>query len=615
MTARKQDREKEAGGALDPKSIEALRASNELLSLFMRHSPVYAYIKSVTPTESRILQASDNYQRMLGSSNLDIVGKTMEELFPAGFAAKMTADDWAVVVNGSVLQVEKDLDDRSYISIKFPFVQGDKNMLAGYMLDITERKQAEGSLEKREQLLKEAQEAAHTSNVAERKQAEEALREVEEKLRAGEEKLQALEGKLRADREKLQAVEGKLREVEGKPQALEGKLREVEGKLRKEEERLQGIEGKLRASEEKLQAGEGKLRAGEEKLQAVEGKLRAEEKKLQAIEGRLRADEGKPRAGEKKLQEVEGKLQADEEKLQALDKKLRAGEEKIQALEGKPREVEGKLQAGEKKLQEVEGKLREADEKLRKGEEKLREIEAAAAAVKAADTKGKITAADAASLKGKELVLSEVHNDVRNNMYSIIALMEMQRKVQGKPVAKLLGRPASADAGLDSLESRIRSMALIHERLYQSHNPSHIDFQDYLSALVSHLRTSLDAPPELVCSVDAAGIALKFDTAVPVGIIVNELVTNTLKYAFPKNQPCFGADRCEMMISLERKNAEYTLIVDDNGVGLPKMSSLAKTPALGLRLVRMLGVDQLGGKLTLNRTHGTRFVLRFNVKQ
>ena len=158
-------------------------------------------------------------------------------------------------------------------------------------------------------------------------------------------------------------------------------------------------------------------------------------------------------------------------------------------------------------------------------------------------------------------------------------------------------------------------MALIHERLYQSHNPSHIDFQDYLSALISQLRTSLSAPPDLICSVNAKGITFNLDTAVPVGIIVNELVTNTLKYAFPKNQPCFGADRCEMMISLERKNAEYTLIVDDNGVGLPKMSSLAKTPALGLRLVRMLGVDQLGGKLTLNRTRGTRFVLRFNVKQ
>jgi two-component sensor histidine kinase len=293
------------------------------------------------------------------------------------------------------------------------------------------------------------------------------------------------------------------------------------------------------------------------------------------------------------LQEVEGKLRKEEVKLREVEGKLREGEEKLRKVEWKPREVEGKL--------------REVDEKLRKGEEKLRKVETAGVAITVTDITGKITDANVAPLEEKELLLREAHNHARNNMYAIIALMEMQRKT--------LGKPRMTAAALSALESRIRSMALIHERLYQSHNPSHIDFQDYLSALVSHLRTSLDAPPELVCSVDAAGIALKFDTAVPVGIIVNELVTNTLKYAFPKNQPCFGADRCEMMISLERKDAEYTLIVDDNGVGLPKMSSLAKEPALGLRLVRMLGVDQLGGKLTLNRTRGTRFVLRFNVKQ
>ena len=579
MTAKKKDETKKEEGILDPKSIEALRASNELLALFMRHSPVYAYIKSVTPTESRILQASDNYQRMLGSSSLDIVGKTMEELFPAGFAAKMTADDWAVVVNGSVLQVEKDLDDRSYISIKFPFVQGDKNMLAGYMFDITERKQAEESLKKSEQLLKEAQEAAHTSNIAERKMAEETLRKVEEKLQAGEEKLREVEGKLRAGKEKLQAVEGKLREIEGKPQEVEGKLREVEGKLRKEEEKLQAVEGKPREGDEKLRKVEGKL-------QEVEGKLRKEEGKLREVEGKLREDEEKLRKVEGKPREVEGKLRE-------VDEKLRKGEEKL-------REVDEKLRKGE-------GKLREVDEKLRKGDEKLRKVETAGVAITVTDITGKITDANIASLEEKGLLLREAHNHARNNMYAIIALMEMQRKT--------LGKPRMTAAALSALESRIRSMALIHERLYQSHNPSHIDFQDYLSALVSHLRTSLDAPPELVCSVDAAGIALKLDTAVPVGIIVNELVTNTLKYAFPKNQPCFGADRCEMMISLERKDAEYTLIIDDNGVGLPKMSSLAKAPALGLRLVRMLGVDQLGGKLTLNRTRGTRFVLRFNVKQ
>jgi PAS domain S-box-containing protein len=544
VTARKKDEEKKEEGMLDPESIEALRASNELFSLFMRHSPVYAYIKSVTPTESRLLQASDNYQKMLGSSSLDIVGKTMAELFPAEFAAKMTADDWAVVANGNVLQMEKDLDDRSYISIKFPFVQGDKNMLAGYMFDITERKQAEESLKKSEQLLKEAQEAAQINAVAERKQAEGKLREVEEKLREGEEKLRVGEGKLRAGEEKLQAVE------------------------------------------EKLRAGEGKLRAGEEKL-------RAREKKLQEVEGKLRA-------GEKKLQEVEGKLRVGEEKLQEVEGKLRVGEEKLRKAEDKLRTDRENLRREEEKLRAGEDKLRAGEEKLRRGEEALRKDR----------EKPRAAGAPTASLEEKEL-LREIHNHVKNNMSSIIALMEMQRKMP----RKLLGKPALTDSALSALESRIRSMALIHERLYQSQTPSRIDFQDYLSALVAHLRTSLDAPPDLVCSVDAAGIALKLDTAVPVGIIVNELVTNAFKYAFPKNQPQFGADKCEIKVSLERRNAEYTLTVEDNGVGLPKQSSLVKTSTLGLRLVRMLGVNQLDGKFKVNRIQGTRFVLKFNVKE
>ena len=608
MTARKKDEAKEAEGTLDPKSIEALQASNELLSLFMRYSPVYTYIKSVTPTESRILQASDNYQKMLGSSTLDIVGKTMEDLFPTGFAAKMTADDWAVVANGKMLQTEKDLDDRSYITIKFPFVQGDKNMLAGYMFDITERKQAEKAVEKREQLLKEAQQAAQINESADRKKAEEALQEVESKLRDGEEKLRAGEEKLRETADKVREGEEKLREVEEKP-------REVEEKLKASEEKLREAEDKLRAGEEKLRKVEDKLQAGEEKLREVEEKPREVEEKLQEGEEKLRKVEDKLQAADGKLREEEDKLQAVEDKLQAVDEKLREGEEKLQTFEDnlrkgeeKLREGEDKLRENEDKLQTSEGKLREIESKLQKEEDKLRKVEN-----KLREGEGKLQADEVtlASLEEKEILLREIHNCVKKNMSSIIELMEMQRKM---PV-KLLAKPALTDSALSALESRIESIALVHERLYQSQNPSRIDFQDYLNALVAHLRTSLDAPPELLCSVDARGISLKLDTAVPVGMIVNELVSNSLKYAFPNNKPCYGADQCQITISLEQKGAEYTLIVDDNGIGLPKQSSLTKKSTLGLRLVKMLGVDQLGGKFMLNRTQGTRFVLKFNVQQ
>ena len=126
----------------------ALRINQEMFSLFMRYSPIHVYIKEVTPTESRVLQASDNYQEMIGIDGREMIGKTMEELFPVEFAAKMTADDWAVVTNGKVLKLDEDFNGRYYTTVKFPIVQGDKTLLAGYTIDITERRQAEEKIQK-----------------------------------------------------------------------------------------------------------------------------------------------------------------------------------------------------------------------------------------------------------------------------------------------------------------------------------------------------------------------------------------------------------------------------------------------------------------------------------
>jgi diguanylate cyclase (GGDEF)-like protein/PAS domain S-box-containing protein len=134
---------------------EALRESQEIFSLFMHHSPIYAYIKTVTPAESRVLQASDNYIEMIGVSGADMAGKTMQELFPPEFAAKITADDWAVVTRGEVLKLDEDLNGRHYTTIKFPLTQGNKTLLAGYTIDITERKQVEEDLKQANKHLEE----------------------------------------------------------------------------------------------------------------------------------------------------------------------------------------------------------------------------------------------------------------------------------------------------------------------------------------------------------------------------------------------------------------------------------------------------------------------------
>jgi PAS domain S-box-containing protein len=156
------------------KAEKALRESEELFKLFMNHSPIYTFIKDVTPTRSLILQSSENYRQMIGIPGSEMVGMTMDDLFPPEFAAKITAEDWAVVSKGEVLNLEENFDGRSYTTIKFPIVQGEKTLLAGYTIDVTDRKQAEaerGKLEsqnrqlhKAESLNRMAGAIAHTFN-------------------------------------------------------------------------------------------------------------------------------------------------------------------------------------------------------------------------------------------------------------------------------------------------------------------------------------------------------------------------------------------------------------------------------------------------------------------
>jgi PAS domain S-box-containing protein len=140
---------------------EELRKSNELLTLFIRNSPIYAFIKEVTPNESRVLAASENYQDMVGIPGSRLTGKTMADLFPAEFADKITADDWNVASRGEILHLDEDLHGRHYTTIKFPVQLGEKKLLAGYTIDITERKQAEQAMARAKEA---AESASHAKN-------------------------------------------------------------------------------------------------------------------------------------------------------------------------------------------------------------------------------------------------------------------------------------------------------------------------------------------------------------------------------------------------------------------------------------------------------------------
>jgi PAS domain S-box-containing protein len=203
-----------------------------------------------------------------------------------------------------------------------------------------------------------------------------------------------------------------------------------------------------------------------------------------------------------------------------------------------------------------------------------------------------------ASLKEKDALLKEIHHRVKNNLQIISSMLSLQE-------AKV-SEPASREILADS-RNRIKSMALIHERLYGSHDLSSIDFSEYIRSLLRHLSYSYGANNgRISVRTDVGDMSLNIDIAVPLGLIVNELVTNSFKHAFP------GESTGEIFVELHRENeGKYLLVVGDNGVGMPPDFDLDRTSSLGLQLVHAL-VQQINGQVTIEHGKGTVFRITFS---
>lgn len=205
-----------------------------------------------------------------------------------------------------------------------------------------------------------------------------------------------------------------------------------------------------------------------------------------------------------------------------------------------------------------------------------------------------------ASLREKEVLLREIHHRVKNNMQIISSLLNLQSGYT---------RDDRLFEAFRDCQNRIKSMALVHEKLYQSKDLASIDFKEYIHSLASSLFQSsrIDAG-KVALKIDVGDVSLGSDHAVPCGLIINELVSNSLKHAFP------GARKGEITIRLHPldKN-EIELLVSDDGVGIPESIDFKATRSLGLRLVTILAEEQLNGKIMVEREGGTAVHVTFKV--
>ncbi|BAY25180.1 two-component sensor histidine kinase [Calothrix sp. NIES-2100] len=209
-----------------------------------------------------------------------------------------------------------------------------------------------------------------------------------------------------------------------------------------------------------------------------------------------------------------------------------------------------------------------------------------------------------ASLTEKEVLLKEIHHRVKNNLGIVSSLLQMQcRRTQD----------SQAIAILRDSQNRIASIALVHEKLYRSEDLANIDFAEYLPDLTTHLFDSYNIRSDSVqLNIQVENVSLDIETAIPCGLIINELVSNALKYAFPDNRP--GKIQLhlyqEVKFSLDKQH-NLILIVRDNGVGLPTDFERNQTKTLGITLVYGL-VKQLKGCIEIHSQQGTEFKITFS---
>lgn len=202
------------------------------------------------------------------------------------------------------------------------------------------------------------------------------------------------------------------------------------------------------------------------------------------------------------------------------------------------------------------------------------------------------------SLAEKEILLKEIHHRVKNNLQIVTSLLKLQAGYVNDDKIKQLFRES---------QNRVQSMSLIHQKLYQSKDLGHIDFKEYIETVSTHLQHSYGILEDrVVITTDVSNMIMSIDNAIPAGLIINELVSNSLKHAFP------GGKTGNIFINAayDNYNKEYWFVVRDNGIGIKQVPDLEKSASFGLKLVNTL-VKQLDGIIEIVQSGGTEFRIHF----
>ncbi|HOI40277.1 MAG TPA: sensor histidine kinase [Methanobacterium sp.] len=199
-------------------------------------------------------------------------------------------------------------------------------------------------------------------------------------------------------------------------------------------------------------------------------------------------------------------------------------------------------------------------------------------------------------LQDKEMLMKEIHHRVKNNLMVISSLLNLQSRYIKDEKSKEIFKES---------QNRAQSMALIHERLYRSTNMKSIDFADYIRSLTRDLFNTYSTQEDRIdLKMDVEDVEVDIDNAVPLGLIINEIVTNSLKYAFPDETA--GT----ISISFHKQKDQYLLEVSDDGIGIPEEFEVEKSDSLGMMLINSL-TYQIGGELEMERSPGTTFRIKF----